>query len=185
MDDVAAHDTEPSEGESALKVRFLGLAFDPHRLIYSTIILLAALSIYDESVPEEFTSMTALTLSAVLIAPLFALSMAHAFSDALDLQIKLKRRLTGPDRRRLLATNLEYLYIAIPPIALALILGPTSVPPEYIIDLIVLLGLISLYFWGMFAARKAGLSRWGQVRFGINYAAMGLLIVVVELMLTH
>ncbi len=67
MDDIAAHDTEPSEGESALKVRFLGLAFDPHRLIYATIILLAALSIYDDSVPEEFTSMTALTLSAVLI----------------------------------------------------------------------------------------------------------------------
>lgn len=185
MDDATAPAHPPSGEADPLKLRFLGLSFDPHRLIYATIILIAAMSIYDDSVPEEFNTMTALTLSAVLIAPLFALTMAHAFSDALDLQIKLKRRLSGQDRRHLLVTNLEYLYIAIPPLALALILGPTAMPPETILDIIILLGLISLYFWGMFAARKAGLGRWGQLRFGINYAAMGLIIVIVELMLTH
>ena len=168
-----------------LKIRILGLSFDPHRIIYATIILIATLSIYDDSIPEEFDSFTALALAAVMIAPLFALTMAHAFSDALDLQIKRGRRLNGHDRRHLLGLNLEYLYIAIPPLALALVLGPTSIAPEAIIDIIVVLGLISLFFWGMFAAQKAGLRRWGQIRFGVNYLAMGLIIVIVELILTH
>lgn len=168
-----------------LKIRILGLSFDPHRLIYSTIILIATLSIYDDSTPEEFDTWTALALSAVIIAPLFALTMAHAFSDALDLQIKLGRRLNGQDRRHLLRINLEYLYIAIPPLALALVLGPTAVAPGLIIDIVLVMGLISLFFWGMFAARKAGLRRWGQIRFGVNYLAMGLIIVIVELILKH
>lgn len=188
-----AHETSsprPSSPEShpdpeKLKIRFLGLAFDPHRLIYSTIILIATLSIYDDSVPSEFDTFTALSLSAVIIAPLFALTMAHAFSDALDLQIKLGRRLNGQDRRHLLRINLEYLYVAIPPLALALVLGPTAIAPDVIIDVVLVMGLISLFFWGMFAARKAGLRRWGQLRFGVNYLAMGLLIVIVELILKH
>lgn len=188
-----AHETSsprPSSPEGRpdpekLKIRFLGLAFDPHRLIYSTIILIATLSIYDDSVPREFDTFTALSLSAVIIAPLFALTMAHAFSDALDLQIKLGRRLNGQDRRHLLRINLEYLYIAIPPLALALVLGPTAIAPNVIIDIVLVMGLISLFFWGMFAARKAGLRRWGQLRFGVNYLAMGLVIVIVELILKH
>lgn len=175
----------PAERSGALKIRFLGLSFDPHRLIYSTIVLIATLSIYDDSAPEDFDSFTALALSAVLIAPLFALSMAHAFSDALDRQITLGRRLGGHDRRHLLATNLEYLYIAVPPLIIAFILGPTDIPAEVIMDLIVVLGLGSLFLWGTFAARKAGLGRWAQVRFGVNYLAIGLVIVIVELILTH
>lgn len=188
-----AHDTASPEPSGAathadpdkLKIRILGLAFDPHRLIYSTIILIATLAIYDDSIPEEFDTFTFLALSAVIIAPLFALTMAHAFSDALDLQIKLGRRLNRQDRRHLLRINLEYLYIAIPPLALALVLGPTPIAPEVIIDIVLAMGLISLFFWGMFAAQKAGLRRWGQIRFGVNYLAMGLLIVIVELILTH
>ena len=185
MDDATAPGAAPSAGHPSLKVRILGLSFDPHRLIYATIVLIATLSIYDDSSPADFSTFTALALAAILIAPLFALAMAHAFSDALDLQITLGRRLTGHDRRHLLATNLEYLYIAIPPLVVAFILGPSSIPPGQIIDVLILMGLFSLFFWGMFAARKAGLGRWGQIRFGINYTAMGLLIVVVELILTH
>lgn len=176
--------TPESSDQQDLKLRFLGLQFDPHRLIYATIVLIAALSIYDEG-DESLNTHTILVLSAVLIAPLFALTMAHAFSDALDLQIKLGRRLTGKDRRHLLLANLEYMYVALPPLAIALILGPTSIPGTQIVDLIVVLGLISLFMWGVFAARKAGLKAWGQVRFGINYAVMGLIIVIVELIITH
>lgn len=174
-------------GESTdLKLNFLGLSFDPHRLIYATILLIATLTIYDESGElDSLDTLTAIKVSAILVAPLFALAMAHAFSDSLDLQIKLGRRLTGHDRRHLLWSNLEYLYVALPPILITVILGPTSVPGSTIIDLILVIGLISLFMWGVFAARKAHLPAWSQIRFGINYTVMGLLIVVVELVLTH
>lgn len=178
--------TEPAENreQEPLQLHILGLRFDPHRLIYSTIILISVLTIYDEG-DGRIDTRTAVVLSAVILAPLFALTMAHAFSDALDLQIKLGRRLTGPDRRQVLLSNLEYMYIAVPPLALTLILGPTALPGETIIDIILGLGLVSLFMWGVFAARKAHLSPWTQVRFGINYMVMGLIIVIVELILTH
>lgn len=180
--------TEPAkpkeQEQQPLRLSILGLQFDPHRLIYSTIILISALSIYNEG-EGRLDTQTAAVLSAVIVAPLFALTMAHAFSDALDLQIKLGRRLTGRDRRHVLFSNLEYMYIAVPPLALTLILGPTELPGATIIDIILWLGLFSLFMWGVFAARKAGLGSWAQVRFGVNYAVMGLIIVIVELILTH
>jgi len=53
-------------------LRFLGLDWDPHRLIYGTIILMVALGIYEES-DDVFDQGTLLELLAVVIAPLFAL----------------------------------------------------------------------------------------------------------------
>jgi len=179
-----APDPPPSD-PAQVKLHFLGLTFDPHRLIYSTLIIIVSLSIYGDSDFKEFTAGTAVVLSAVLIAPLFALTMAHAFSDALDMQIRLGRRLTGRDRRHILASNLEYMYIAVPPLLLIGVLGPTSVPPNLILDIIVASGLISLFLWGAFAARMARLGRWAQVRTGLSYSLMGLIVVVVELALTH
>lgn len=167
------------------KLTILGLNFDPHRLIYATIMLIATLSIYGDSADDRLSTHTVLTLIAVLVAPLFALTMAHAFSDALDLQIMRGRRLNARDRRHLLATNLEYMYVAVPPIAVTLILGPTSLSGDAVVNVILVLGIVSLFMWGVFAARKAGLGRWGQARFGVNYSVMGLLIVIVELILTH
>lgn len=167
------------------KLTILGLKFDPHRLIYATIMLIATLSIYGDSDTDRLSTNTMITLIAVLVAPLFALTMAHAFSDALDMQIMRGRRLNAQDRRHLLATNLEYMYVAVPPIALTLALGLAGISGNTVINVILALGIVSLFMWGVFAARKAGLGMWGQVRFGVNYSVMGLIIVIVELILTH
>lgn len=172
----SAHPEDP-------KLSILGLQFDPHRLIYSTVILMTALAIYD---PGDVSGQSVLAIIiGVTVAPLFALTMAHVFSDALDLQIKLGRRLTGRDRRHLLFSNLEYMYIAIPPIALALILALAGVQAVLVIDGILWLMLASLFFWGVFAARMAGLGGWIQVRFGLSYGVMGLIIVLIEIALIH
>lgn len=184
---MSEFDGDPPSGRdpSTVQLHFLGLKFDPHRLIYATLIIIVSLSIYGDSDAERFNTGTAFALSAVLVAPLFALTMAHAFSDALDLQIRLGRRLNRHDRRRILASNLEYLYIAVPPLLLVLVLGPTSIPATAILDLIVLLGLGSLFLWGAFAARLGGLSVWTQLRTGLGYSLMGLVVVIIELLIVH
>ncbi|MCF8558025.1 MAG: hypothetical protein K9G28_10855 [Candidatus Nanopelagicales bacterium] len=182
--DENAQPADPAEVGRELKLHFLGLSFDPHRLIYSTIILMTALAIYDEG-DERLDSATVATLIGIMVAPLFALTMAHAFSDALDMQIRLGRKLNRTDRRRLLKANAEYMYIAIPPIAITIALAFTAMRGNNIIDIVLWLGLISMFFWGMFAARKAELPRGRQVRTGLNYAVMGLLVLLIELVLTH
>ena len=182
MTDPAELSTVPSP--ATLKVRVWRFTFDPHRVIYATIMLMTAFAIYDEGT-DPFERGPLIELIGISLAPLFALSMAHAFSDALDLQIRNGRRLTGHDRRHLLVENLEYLYVAIPPIVLTIVLAMLGWDANNVVGLVQLLGIASLFVWGVFAARKAGLGRWTQTRFGFNYAVMGMIVIAVELILTH
>ena len=112
--------------------------------------------------------------------------MAHAFSDALDLQIRNGRRLSWHDRRHLIWPRTSSTSTsAIPPILLTIALALLGWDANDVVGMVQLLGLASLFVWGVFAARKAGLGRWGQTRFGFNYAVMGLIVIGVELILTH
>jgi hypothetical protein len=97
------------------------LVLDPHVLIYSTLMLLTAYALFDEGT-ELLVEGAWAGLIGITIAPLFALSMAHAFSDALDTQIRTGHRLTGAERRKIAADNLQYMYIGVP---------PTDPPPRH------------------------------------------------------
>ena len=119
------------------------------------------------------------------LAPLFALSMAHVFSDALDLQIRKGRRLTNHDRRHLLAANLQYMYIAIPPIVLIVLLSLFHMPATDVIRVVLVLGLLSLGWWGYYAGRKAGVPVLRRWIFALNYSFMGAVVIGIELLLTH
>lgn len=173
-----------SGGEIDLTMHVGPLYFDAHRVVYATIILMTAYALYDEGT-DPFGPGPLLEMFGMSIAPLFALAMAHAFSDAIDLQIRNGRRLNRHDRRHLLSTNLQYLYVAIPPMAIIVLLSLFGWAANDIVSFVQLLGIGSLSFWGVYAARKAGLSRWAQTRFAVAYAIMGIVIIVVELILTH
>ncbi len=167
-----------------LRFRVGRISMDPHRIIYSTILLMTAYAIYDEGTSPLKTG-AYLELLGLSIAPLFALAMAHAFSDALDLQIRNQRRLTGSDRRHLAATNLQYLYVAIPPMMLIVALGLLGWDASDVLLIVQLLGLLSLGWWGYYAGRKANVSQVRRWTFAINYSLMGVIVILVELALTH
>jgi hypothetical protein len=157
---------------------------DPHSIIYGTIILMTAYALYDEG-KDPLGKGPLIELIAVSFAPLFALAMAHLFSEALDLQIRNGRRLDRHDRRHLMAANVQYLYVGVPPVILIAILTVLAWDANVIIELLQVLGLISLSFWGVFAARKAGLNGRRQIGFAISYGLMGLFVILVELAITH
>ena len=174
--------TEPAPLDLQLHVWRLSL--DPHRIIYATILLMTAYAIYDEgTLPLDRRGYIA--LFGLSIGPLFALAMAHAFSDALDLQIRNGRRLSGHDRRHLLATNLQYLYIAIPPLVLIAVLGTLRWDANDVLGLVQLVGLLSLGWWGWFAGMKAGVGMARRAWFAVSYTVMGMIVIAVELVLTH
>lgn len=178
--------SEPPVPASVVNLEFrVGrISMDPHRIIYATILLMTAYAIFDEGT-APFETRSYLQLLGLSIAPLFALAMAHAFSDALDMQIRNQRRLTGHDRRHLLASNLQYLYVALPPMLLVTVLGLLRWDANNVLTLVQGMGLLSLGWWGYYAGRKAGLSRVRRWTFAINYSLMGLVVIGVELMLTH
>jgi hypothetical protein len=167
-----------------IQFRVGSLVLDPHVLIYSTIMLLTAYALYDEGTDVLVEGAWA-ELAAISIAPLFALTMAHAFSDALDLQIRTGHRLTGAERRKIAADNVQYMYIAVPPIIVLGVLTLLDWDANDAVGLIMLLGLLSLAFWGAFAAYRAGLSWVRQLTFALGYGFMGLLVLIVELIITH
>lgn len=157
---------------------------DPHRIIYASILLMTAYSIYDEGTGPLRAS-AYLDLVGLSIAPLFALSMAHVFSDALDLQIRNGRRLTSRDRWHLLAENLQYLYVAIPPLLLIGALAVLGWDANIVIDVVQLMILISLGAWGYYAGRRAGMRGLRRWTLAFNYFLLGVVVIVVELMVTH
>lgn len=174
----------PINEKPDLSLHVWRFAIDPHKVIYATIMLMTAYAVYDEGVgPMDRGPL--LEIIGFSIAPLFALAMAHAFSEALDLQIRNGRRLTGADRRHLLTENMVYLYVAIPPIIILTVLTVFEWDANDAIAVVNFLGIASLSFWGAFAARKAGLGRMRQFVFALNYGVMGMIVILFELILTH
>jgi len=167
-----------------LQLHIWRVSLDPHRVIYSTILLMTAYAIYDEgTLPLDRRGY--LALFGLSLGPLFALAMAHAFSDALDMQIRNGRRLTGHDRRHLLGSNLQYLYIAIPPMVIITLLGALEWDANDILVLVQVLGLLSLGWWGWFAGMKAGVGMGRRAWFAVSYTVTGAIVIAVELALTH
>lgn len=171
-----------AEGHS--RIRLMGLRLDPHRLIYSTLIMMVALAVFDED-SKPFTGSTVGDVFVVVLMPLAALSLAHGFSDAIDIQIRTRHRLTRADRRHIAGTSVQYLLVGLPVLLLAVIFSIVGIDVEVATNIGEALGQISLLFWGAFAARSAGLGRWAQVRFALVYSFLGSLIIVVEVLVAH
>jgi len=175
--------TTPPAGVD-LHLHLWRLSLDPHRIIYSTIMLMTAYAIYDEGT-DPLSERSFVVLIGLSIAPVFALSMAHAFSDALDIQIRYGRRLTGHDRRHLFLSNLQYLYVAIPPLIVMAVLGLLGWDANDVLGLVQLLGVLSLGWWGWYAGSKAGAGLARRAWFAVSYTVMGLVVIAIELILTH
>ena len=160
------------------------LSMDPHQIIYGTIMLMTAYALYDEG-HDPLGGGPLLAIIGVSIAPLFALAMAHAFSEALDFQIRHSRRLTWADRWTVLGGNLLYLLLAVPPAIVMIILTLFGWNANQVVTVVQILGLATLAFWGAFAARKAGLGVPRQITIAQSYGVMGVIVIAVELIITH
>ena len=166
------------------RLRIGPIRVDPRAAIYSTIIMITALTVFDEGTGEMTWNMFKRT-TGVLVAPLFALAMAHAFSEALDLQIRFHRRLNRHDRRHVFIVNMQYLYPCIGPVAFTLIAAIFGWDAGFTTWVILIALFISLFGWGFYAGRRARLPIGRQLVFGFGYSLLGLIVLVVELVMTH
>lgn len=167
------------------KVHVGRIAFDPHRLIYATIILMVTLAAAGDVDIAIIDGRGLGDLLAIVFFPLLALALAHSFSDAIDIQIRTGKRLTRTDRLVLLRDGLQYLSVGVPVIILGLVVSLAGGNIVTAVDVASDVYALSLVFWGVFAARAAGLGKWAQVRFGLIYGVLGVSIVVVEYVILH
>jgi hypothetical protein len=168
------------DGHTSDALRIGPLRLSAHRAIYGTVIVMAALAVFD----EEDSAVTTLDVVGMVLAPLAVLAAAHLFSDAADRQIVLARPLHLRDWGRLLAENLQYLYVAVPPLVVLVFAFEEGWDASETVGLLLLLGAGSLMFWGWLMAERARLAPRWCVMYAIAYGLLGLVILALEIVLT-
>ena len=160
------------------------LWIEPRVVIYATLIQMTAYALFDvPDIPIAFAGFSVLFWVAVV--PMFALAVAHAFSEVLDLQIRLRRRMNWADVVVILHSNIQFLYVSLIPIILLCLAWLLGFSQSTAINMVLYLGVISLAGWGAYGARQAGLRAWSCVMFGAAYACLGALVVLLEIFIRH
>lgn len=170
------------EHESQLQIGPLWI--EPRVVIYATLIQMTAYAIY-EPVDSAVTLDRFTGLFWIAVVPMFALAVAHGFSEVLDLQIRIRRSMNWQDLRFILYSNVQFLYVSLIPIVLLLICWLLELGERSSVNFILYLGVISLAGWGGYGARRAGLKRWQWLLFGAAYASLGAIVVLLEILIRH
>lgn len=164
---------------------------NPRILVYGTLIQLVALVIASDSVTTQSAGDQRMDLATwwdftlIAVFPLVAVALAHAFSEALDLQVREHRQLTWHDRGDIAVANVQFLYVAMIP---SLLLLPPLAQRWSVtdaLDLLLVCGVLSLFGWGILVARMAGLKILRQLWYGLSYLVLGLGLVALEIFAMH
>lgn len=169
--------------ESVGIVRVGPLTIRPQRQIYALIIVLSTLAVGEDSGDPVGTAIAFLT--AIMVAPLLAMMMAHAFSEAASRQIALGRRLTWRERRHLVRENTELVWVGVVFSILLVPFALTDMSVDEAVDTLSLIGLAALFAWGYVVGAHARLSRVRRVLMATSYALLGLLIILIEAAAHH
>ena len=148
------------------------------RVIYTTITLLTVLIIYDGWEQLRFWDVV-----TVIVGPILAIFMGHVFGAALGTRVALGRALTRHERRAVFVEECRFLLVAVPPLAILVVLTIVGVSYTRIIQVIVLTGVLSLGIWGGVAGRRAGLSGWALVLSILSGLFLGGIILVLQALL--
>jgi len=128
------------------------------RVIYTTIMLMAVLIVYDGWEQLRFVGVV-----AVILGPILAIFLSHVFGAALGTRVALGRPLSRRERRAVFLEECRFLLVAVPPLAILVVLAIAGISYARIIQVIVLTGVLSLGVWGGLAGRRAGVTGWAMV----------------------
>lgn len=159
------------------------IRLEPRIIVYATIIQLTTFALLDTRNIADRISWDNLVL--ISLGPMLALALAHTFSEILDYHIRAGEYVSAATIREVTTSNLQFLYVGVIPLIVAVILLPTDETMTVAVDLIFLIGIISLFVWGAVAARMAGRSFGRQLLFGIGYGIVGCIVIAIELLLRH
>ena len=137
------------------KTRVGRLKIRVDRLIYTTITLMSVLIVYDGWEQLRFRSVV-----VVMLGPILAIFLSHVFGAALGTRVALGRPLTRRERRAVFVEECRFLLVAVPPLAILVVLTIADVSYTRIIQVIVLTGVLSLGVWGGVAGRRAWVTGW-------------------------
>jgi hypothetical protein len=140
-----------------VRVQARGLTSRPvvERVVNTTIMLMSVLVLYD-----GWENLKLFGVVAVIVGPVLAMVLAHVFAASIARQVDLKRTLTGREEARIVRDESRFLLVAVPPVAIVVVLDLVGVSLSDCIQAVLWVGLISLGFWGGVAGRRARLTGW-------------------------
>ena len=150
----------------AQRTRVGRLKIRADRVIYTTITLLCVLIIYDGWEQLQFRN-----VATVIAGPILAIFLGHVFGAALGMRVAQGRPLTRREHRTVFLEECRFLLVAVPPLAILVVLTMAGVSYSRTIQVIVLCGVVSLGVWGGVAGRRAGLTGWA-LTLSIAYGLM-------------
>jgi hypothetical protein len=159
------------------------IRIEPRIIVYATIIQLTAFALLDTRSIEGRISW--LNLLLISMGPMLALALAHTFSEVLDYHIRAGEHVSATTVRGVAVSNLQFLYVGLIPLLIAVILLPSDISMTGAVNIIFGIGIISLFGWGLVAARMAGRTLGRQLLFGLAYGIAGCIVVAMELILRH
>lgn len=161
------------------KLTLLGARVDIERQVYTTVVLLSVLVVYDGW--QELA--TFLGVVAVIVAPVLAMIAAHFFAEVLDDHARLRRPLTRAEWRGHTRRQMSPLLSTLPPL---LVLGIGWVSPLDVLSTIAILiwtGVATLMVLAGVAAARAGYRGAHLGLAALAGAGIGLIVVSLQIVL--
>ena len=148
------------------------------RVIYTTITLMSVLIVYD-----GWASLTFWGVVAVIVGPILCIFFGHVFGATLGTRVELGKSLSHRERRDVLVQESRYLLMVVPPLAILVVLRAAGMAYTQIIQVTVIVGTLSLGYWGAIAALRARLTGWALAA-SIGYGlVLGGLILILQTLL--
>ena len=148
------------------------------RAVYTTITIASVLIAY-----EGWENLRFWAAAGVILGPVLAMFVAHVFSASLARQAELHERPGRNEQMKIVRTELRFLLLAAPALALLIILTVAGVSLGSSIQAIIFLEGASLGFWGFVAGRRAGLAGWPLARTVVLGLIVGLIVLALQLFL--
>lgn len=148
------------------------------RVVTATITLVCVLIVYD-----GWAKLRLLDVVLIILGPIIAVFTSHVFSTTLVMQLELGRR---PTRSEWLAntwSESRYLLLALPPLALLLILTLATVSLENSVRAVIWMETLSLAFWTGLAAWLVGMRGRPLVLAVLAGLVVGSVILALQVML--
>ena len=160
-------------------LRLLGIPVSVEQQVYTTVVLMSVLVVYDGW--QELA--TFLGLTAVIVAPVLAIVVAHFFAEVLDEHARLRRPLAAREWRAHAHDQIPMFLSALPPL---LVLGIGWVTPMDALKTITVLlwtGVITLVALAGVSAARAGLRGWRWVGAAVGGGAVGMIVISLQIFL--
>jgi len=159
-------------------VRVAGVALNLERLTYATIVVMAVLSAY-----SGWSELSLPSAAVVVVSPIVAVCLAHAFSEILHEHAAVGRGLTPAEWLAVARRQVHLLLAALPPLAVLVIGRVTSLGNADTLPAVEVTGMLTLAFMSAVASSRAGLRGPWLVAGALAGGLVGLTVIALQIVL--